>query len=257
MSQIPELSVSDIVREYGRRLYNLAYRILGHPQDAEDATQDILIKVHEKLGDFRGESTLYTWIYRIAVNHCLKMKGRMEKVAQYAPETLDFWAMDSEPTEFEPNLSPQERKVLLDELTYEIQEKCHFFMTFRLTPEQRIVFILRDVLGLKYQDIAAILDVTENVVKTRLNRARTNLGKHYNEKCSLHDPGNPCRCKGKLGYVITKYPMMLHEVRKKAENPDYYRMVGQLLKNRYGSLEEAYSNIPDLPFPEDLMRKYG
>ncbi|AHC13819.1 RNA polymerase sigma factor [Salinispira pacifica] len=250
------LTFHEIVNRHGRSLYNLCYRILGHPEDAEDALQEIFMKIHDSLPQFKGDSSLYTWMYRIAVNHCIRTKGRIERVAEKAPKALDIRELNGPPPDLEPDLSPQERKILIDELSLEIRDTCHFFLTFRLTREQRIAFILRDVMGLSYKHISEILDISESVVKSRIYRSRANLEKHFSEKCSLHQSENPCSCEGKLGYVLKEYPMVMKDVRKRAENPDYYKLVSQLIGRRFGSVREAYASLHDLPFPKELLEKY-
>src|SRR5216117_4556193 len=78
-------ALEDLVRRHQAWIYNIAIRMLAHPQDAEDATQEILIKAITRLSSFEGRSSFRTWLYRIVVNHVLNMKrGRME------PATLSF-----------------------------------------------------------------------------------------------------------------------------------------------------------------------
>ena len=71
--------VEALVRKYARKVYNIAYRITGNGHDADDVTQETFIQVHRNLHKFRGESSLYTWIYRIAVNASLKYRKQADK----------------------------------------------------------------------------------------------------------------------------------------------------------------------------------
>src|SRR3989454_3129893 len=134
-------ALEDLVRRHQAWIYNIAIRMLGHPQDAEDATQEVLIKALTRLSSFEGRSTFRTWLYRIVVNHVLNMKrGRLE------PETLTFgcYAHGLDNT---PDLDPSDEASVPVDVRLVVDEariSCTAGMLLCLDRAQRLVYILGD-----------------------------------------------------------------------------------------------------------------
>jgi RNA polymerase sigma factor (sigma-70 family) len=172
-------------------IYRLSLRMLGHPQDAEDAAQEVLVVVLTQLGSFRGESALRTWAYRIAANHLGRVRrGRRETVSfEFLEETLE--AGMAEPSE---ELSEAEATVL----TREIRLRCTEAMMLSLDRDSRIAYLLSDVFELPGDEAAAILDVDPAIYRKRVSRARARLFAFLRTRCGVYDAGNPCRCRGQL-----------------------------------------------------------
>jgi RNA polymerase sigma-70 factor, ECF subfamily len=152
-------------------IYRLALKMLGDPQDAEDALQTTFLKVYQHLGEFEGRSSLSTWLYRIAANEALMLlRKRHPQLSlseeggdngdemEYPAEQLTDWCCLPE----EEFLSGEARAAL----DRAIQ---------RLPEILRIVFVLRDIEGLSIQETTEALDLSEAAVKTRLLRARLRL----------------------------------------------------------------------------------
>jgi RNA polymerase sigma-70 factor (TIGR02960 family) len=179
-----EEAFADLVAPYRRELHVHCYRALGSLQDAEDALQEILLAAWRGLAGFEGRSSLRTWLYRIATNHCLNLMrsaGRRPRSDVPRPEYLLPEATPStEPMWLEPYPD-----LLLDELPdaalgpgarYEQREAISLaFVTALqlLPPRQRAALILRDVLGFRASEVAGILDSTEESVTSALKRARS------------------------------------------------------------------------------------
>jgi RNA polymerase sigma factor (sigma-70 family) len=184
-------------------IYNIAVRMLGHPQDAEDATQEILIKALTRLSSFEGRSRFRTWLYRIAVNHVLNMKrGRLE------PQALTFGcyahSLDTTPDLELADASTPAADVRL--LVDEARLGCTSGMLLCLEREQRLVYVLGDVFGVSDVVGAELLDTTRDNFRQRLARARRDLHNFMNDKCGLVDPANPCRCAKKTrGFIHAGY----------------------------------------------------
>jgi RNA polymerase sigma-70 factor (ECF subfamily) len=149
-------------------IYRLALKMLGNPQDAEDALQTTFLKVYQHLGEFEGRSSLSTWLYRIAANEALMLlRKRLPEVpiseegsdeVEYPAEELTDWCCLPE----EEYLSSEARAALDQAIQ-------------RLPEILRIVFVLRDIEDLSIQETAAALGLSEAAVKTRLLRARLRL----------------------------------------------------------------------------------
>jgi RNA polymerase sigma factor (sigma-70 family) len=195
-------------------IYNITVRMLGHPQDAEDATQEVLVKALTRLASFEGRSAFRTWLYRIAVNHVLNVKrGPAE------PAILTFscygHGLDSTPDYDPPDQTTAGADVRL--LVDEARLSCTSGMLLCLERPQRIVYILGEIFGVSDVVGADLLETTRDNFRQRLARARRDLHNFMNDKCGLVDPANPCRCARKTrGFIEAGYvdPQNLRFARK-------------------------------------------
>jgi RNA polymerase sigma-70 factor (ECF subfamily) len=156
-----------LVHECGNRVYGLSLRMLRHPQDAEDATQEVWERALAGLSRFRGDSSLATWLYSIAMNVCLT---RIDRAARSRVVTTDDPLGDDlliDPADDGPDA---ERCALSAEARVAIERALG-----ELDPALRAVILLRDREDLRYEEIAQILDIPINTVKTRIHRARLAL----------------------------------------------------------------------------------
>jgi RNA polymerase sigma-70 factor (ECF subfamily) len=150
-----------IVQTYQDRIYNLCRYLLRNKQDAEDVAQDVFIKAFRRLNDFRPESSLYTWLYRIGVNTCLDHKRKLRP----EPFTNGFQGED-QPSE-EP--SP-ERRYQSKEIGRAIRSALD-----QLSKISRTVIVLKEIEGLSYEEIAEVLNISAGTVKSRISRSREEL----------------------------------------------------------------------------------
>ena len=149
-------------------IFRLALKMLGDPQDAEDALQTTFLKVYQHLGEFEGRSSLSTWLYRIAANEALMLlRKRHPQLSisdeggdemEYPAEQLTDWCCLPE-----DEFLSSEARAALDQAIQRLPEIL------------RIVFVLRDIEGLSIQETAEALGLSEAAVKTRLLRARLRL----------------------------------------------------------------------------------
>lgn len=160
------LAFGELVLKYQDRIYNLCRHMLGNAHEAEDAAQDTFLKAYQKLKDFKPEASLYTWLYRIAVNTCLdyKKKPFFESFLRKSDEREEFV---EEPSSDWP--SPEK--------LYESKQlgiALHKSLG-KLSLKLRTVIILKEIEGLSYEEISEILDVSVGTVKSRISRAREEL----------------------------------------------------------------------------------
>jgi RNA polymerase sigma-70 factor (ECF subfamily) len=149
-----------LLRECQDRIYNLCRYMVRDSQDAQDAAQDAFLKAFKSLGDFRPEASLYTWLYRIAVNTCLDYKKKKRTM----PVINEFG-------EDRPSEEPSPDKVYESK---EISEAIQWAIQ-KLPKKLRPAIVLREIDGLSYEEIAEILDISIGTVKSRTSRAREEL----------------------------------------------------------------------------------
>ena len=162
-------SFEEAVERYHGKVFQLVYRYLGDYEEACDITQDTFVRAYSAWGEFRGESQIYTWLYRIAINLChnqqkkLQRRRRVERVSLDAPIDEESSGgrdvADERPLPLQV-LESQELRVRLQQVLQELPENY------------RTVVILRDIEGLSYEEIARITDSTLEAIKSRLFRAR-------------------------------------------------------------------------------------
>jgi len=166
-----ELTAYDeLVRRYQERIYATIYHMTANHEDANDLAQEAFIKAFHALRSFKGGSSFYTWVYRIAVNKTINFLKQRKNKAQMSLDDLDFNA------EHDPDLvaliseKTPRREVGLAEL----QEKLNAAL-LRLSEPHRLVVTLHDVQGLSHEEIAKIMDCNIGTVRSRLFYARQQL----------------------------------------------------------------------------------
>ena len=169
MSSQVEQSFESIVEEYSGFVYNVAYRILGTQADAEDAAQDAFISAYRNFDKFRGDSTVSTWLYRIAVNASL-MKLRKDRRRNFLSQT------GYDDAELVSPIEGPERAALNTELRERLEEGLA-----ALPPQLRAAVVLRDVQGLSNDEAADVLETTVSSVKSKLHRGRVLLRKYLDD----------------------------------------------------------------------------
>jgi RNA polymerase sigma factor (sigma-70 family) len=180
-------------------IYNIAIRMVFQPDDAEEVTQEVLVKVITKLSTFKGESKFRTWLYRIAANHVLNMKRRNAetKVTTFA----DYGsAIDGTPDAELPD--PKSVPVALPILVEEAKNSCTMGMLLCLDRKQRLIFTLGEILGASDTVGGEVLGMTADNFRQCLARARRDLHSFMNNQCGLVNTSNPCRCPKKTrGFI--------------------------------------------------------
>jgi RNA polymerase sigma factor (sigma-70 family) len=193
-------ALEELIQRHQGWIYNIAVRMLYHPQDAEDATQEILLKALTRLSSFEGRSSFRTWLYRIVVNHVLNMKrGRAEQAvisfSAYGQAIEDTPDLDLLP---DPKYTSADAKLLVTEAMI----ACTTGMLLCLDREQRLTYILGEIFGVTDVVAAEVLEVTCENFRQRLSRARRDLRNFIDDKYGLVNRSNSCRCAKKTrGFI--------------------------------------------------------
>src|SRR6202165_84939 len=196
-----EVALEAIVRALQDRIYNLALRMLWHPSDAEDATQEILLKVITHLRQFRQESTFMTWVYQIAPNYLFTARRRR---AETTPLTFAFIgdvleAVEAERAQAHPVLESQEG-VEQEVLVIELQLRCTRGMLLGRAGKHRLAYILSEVFEVSSAQGASILTISESAYRKRVSRARARLRRCMEPTCRLVGEVEECNCVRQLGH---------------------------------------------------------
>jgi len=161
-----EMAFQQIMSKYGERVMGLAFHFTKNYQDAEDLYQETFIKVYRNINSFRFESEFFTWVYRILANQAFNYFRKSKRMTIVEPGENDYlW--ETIPAD---ESSEADQATLNSSLREEIDRAL-----LQLSPQQRVVFILKHYEGKKIKDIALILDCTEGTVKRYLFRATRKL----------------------------------------------------------------------------------
>jgi RNA polymerase sigma-70 factor (ECF subfamily) len=155
-----------LVRRYQDRLYPTVLRLAGCAEDAQDVLQEAFLRGYEKLGKFHGDSSFYTWIYRIAVNIALSGRRRRRPVSRLSE------GRNGEPAE--PPVDPRDNDPSLPMERVERERIIQDALNL-LAPDHRAVIVMKEFDGLRYEEIGAMLGIPVGTVRSRLHRARCEL----------------------------------------------------------------------------------
>jgi len=149
----------DLYRQQASRIYTLACRMAGSPEDGEDLLQEIFLQAYRKLGSFKGESTIGTWLYRLAQNHCLDyVRSRQAKMKKLT-DSLDMETAAEPAARRETPIA----RLDLDRAIERLPDGC------------REAFVLHDIEGLDHKEVGALLGIAEGTSKSQVFKARLKL----------------------------------------------------------------------------------
>ncbi|MCI8949756.1 MAG: RNA polymerase sigma factor [Lachnospiraceae bacterium] len=208
-------------------VFNLSLRMLGTFPDAEDASQDILLKVMTHLSSFKKESSFSTWVFAIAVNHLKNYKKHM--FARY-PLSFDYYGDDILHAKVRevPDLTQNVEKAILAE---ELKLSCTNVMLQCLDTESRCIFILGTMFQVDSRIAGDILGITPEAYRQRLSRVRRKMADFLKEYCGEYGKGS-CHCKERVNYAIKNH--RIHPARL-----DFYNAVPkQVMLDVTAAMEE-------------------
>lgn len=197
-------ALEDLIVRHQPWIYNIALRMLYSPENAEDATQDILIRMMTGIKSFRGESKFRTWLYRLATNHILNFKKKW--AAAEPAYTFDWFAGDLDATGLSDIPDPQTVPVPVEVLIVEAKISCTAAMLLCLDGRQRLVYTLGEIFGVSDLVGSEVTGTTPANFRQILSRARQDLYAFLDGKCGLVNESNPCRCPKKIrGFMERGY----------------------------------------------------
>lgn len=245
-------ALEELVLAIQDQIYNLAMYMLWHPEDAKDATQEILIKVITNLSSFRFESAVTTWGYRIASNYLLTT--RKKNAARSAMTFEDF------EKDLEQGLAPANKHSMPDQkiLEEEVKIGCTRGMLLCLDRKYRLAYVLGDIFEVKSEDAGTLLNISAETYRKRLSRARRRIRNFMKKNCGIINPEASCRCHKQIKPAI----------RKGRVDPDHLLFAAPkqlqddgMLKKRVRKIEElheaasVYRSHPNHEAPDAMLDK--
>jgi RNA polymerase sigma factor (sigma-70 family) len=192
-------SLNELVLKHQPYIYNVAWKMIGDSTQAEDLTQEALLKIISNLSSFQGKSTFRTWAYRIVWNHFL---NEQKKPASLFASNFDDLghALDGA-ANVDLSFDEQEEK---KEVIREVRLQCLSGMLLCLTKEQRMVYIIGDIFGADHTIGAEMMSVSKDTYRKKLSRARKDLYSFMKNRCGLVNKANPCRCHKKVSVALDR-----------------------------------------------------
>jgi RNA polymerase sigma factor (sigma-70 family) len=236
------VAIERLLESVSQLVYRLAIRMLGDPTDAQDASQEILMKIAARIGSFRGESAFRTWVYRVASNHLLTARKRHAEEATQSFEQLATF-LDASIAADLPAVEDQA-------FVTEAKLTCNARLLLCLDRDHRLAYILGEIVDLSSEEGAEVLEISSDAFRKRLSRARQRMEEFVGARCGLVDPSHPCRC-GKvaaLGIQAGK----LTQLRWAAQDAKQSR------PHEIEALQSAvalFRSNPDYSAPEALARR--
>lgn len=196
-------SLEQLINRHYPYIYNVALKFFNSVQDAEDAAQEVIIKLITKVGSYNPEKAqLRTWLYKIVFNHYLNAKKSGPEKLLVDGFTTFFGIIDDVPDYHLTDEEEQEMKELIEEA----KVTCMAGMLMCLSREQRLVYIIGDLFEIDHNLASEIFNISPVNFRKKLSRARAELYNWMNNKCGLVNKENPCRCPKKTkGFIERGY----------------------------------------------------
>lgn len=234
-------ALNTLVENHQGYIFNVALKYFNHIADAEDATQEVLIKVIANLGNYNANKAEFrTWLYRITFNHFLNTKKTPIEL-RYESGFENFFKI-IENSQVVELTDDEENK-----MKWEIEEAkvaCMAGMIMCLDREQRLTYILGDVFEIDHNLGAKIFEISTDNFRQRLTRARNDLYEWMNNRCGLVNSNNPCRCPKKTKGFIEKGYVSPQNLKW---HSDYSSRIYELSENTVDNLlnerDKIYSNL--------------
>ncbi|MBE2254835.1 MAG: RNA polymerase sigma factor [Ignavibacteria bacterium] len=243
-------ALETLIKKNQGYIYNIALRMVFTPEDAEDITQEVLIKVITHLSGFEGKSNFRTWLYRIAVNHILNWKKSSAEKTHTNSFSIYSKMIDGVPDFDIPDNNPYtvDTRILIKETQF----TCMMGMLLCLSRNQRIVYILGSVFGLSDATASEILEISKDNFRQKLSRARKDLYNFMHNKCGLVNKNNPCKCNKKTKHLID---IGYVNPDKLLFNRNYFHTIEQSVEKRIEDLETLSDEVCDSYFREQPFQE--
>ncbi len=183
----------DIFKNYKEKVFSLAYKMTADVNSAEDITQETFLKCYENIETFRGDSHIFSWLYTITKNNCLRLLEKQKKVTKAELDQL-LNTVGEEPVD----LSHNQRNNYINQ----VREGCLLGLLKTLSFNQRLAFIMIVLHKNSIEDTAKMINKSESATRTLVHRARKNIKDFLCKNCSLYDEENSCKCESMINFSL-------------------------------------------------------
>jgi RNA polymerase sigma-70 factor (ECF subfamily) len=236
-------NIEILYKKYGKKIYNLAYRMTGDKEDASDITQDTFLQAFKSFDKFKGESQIYTWLFKIAKNKCLRLLEKKNKA--YFLSFQDLIKKTSSPVSDE--ISETEKTNYLSQ----VKDGCLSGLLRCLSLQQRLAFVLNILLELPLEQVSGIIDKSENATRILVHRSKQNIKDFLCSNCSLYDSQNTCRCENLINISLKQGWI---KINNPAINPERIESEIKDLKNVISLYKTLQEISPTNDFNKQVQR---
>lgn len=234
------------------KIYNLSLRMLWNPADAEDVTQEILIKIITNLSKFRMESKFSTWVYSIASNHLSNINKRGLENQELSFEIFEKGIEAGFDTKEPVVISEVDRNILAEEL----KVSCTHAMLLCLDREHRMIYILSSMFGVNSNEGAFIMNITPETYRKRLSRAREKMRSFMENNCGLVNQNKTCRCNRRVEVAIESRrinPEQLIFVNRPLTENDFVEACKEEMEG-FDKVSAVFTSNPYYLAPENILQ---
>ena len=238
-----------IIEAIKDKIYNLSVKMLLFPEDAEDATQEILLKVLTRLSQFRFESSFETWVYRVSVNSLLTYRGKLSSKFETSFDEYEV-LIDSGQTESVPFVTSEQEMSLLAE---EVKVSCTHGLLLCLSPRSRAIYVLGEILEFDSKEGASLVGGTPEAFRKSLSRSKTKLKHFLSKKCGIVNQSNPCRCERKIDFLSKNELTDPRKFRFANQTKDSKALLEKISEAE--RLARIYRGVPEFEYPGKPLEK--
>ncbi len=234
------------------KIYNISLRMLWNPNDAEDVTQEILIKVITNLSKFRMESKFSTWAYRIASNHLINVNKRGLENQDLSFEIFEKGIEMGFETKEPVKVLEVDRNILAEEL----KVSCTHAMLLCLNRENRMIYILSSMFGINSSEGAFVMNITPEAYRKRLSRTREKMRNFMDNNCGLVNPDKMCRCNKRIEVAVENKrinPEQLIFVNRPLAENDFVEVCKEEMEE-FDKVSAVFLSNPYYLAPESLLQ---
>jgi RNA polymerase sigma-70 factor (ECF subfamily) len=247
-------SFTVLFEQYHKKIFSLAFRMCGNREDADDIVQGTFIQAFANIDRFKEESGIYTWLYTIAKNQCLRL---LQNRKRSSVSLLEKLIQTAQSQQGEDHFEAAERQDYINQ----VKDGCLLGLLRCLPFNQRIAFILNVLLDVKVKDISRLLGKSEAAARMLIHHARQNIKEFLCKNCSLYKSDNPCHCEN-----LIQFSLQHGWIRITAENGSYRQTITPLEIERelndlkkitmlYRSLEDHQPSEKMIDFIQEEINK--
>jgi RNA polymerase sigma-70 factor (ECF subfamily) len=251
------LDFNGLVEKYGRRIFNLAFRITGSRREAEVVVQETFQRYRATPPELRGDGDGVHRLYRSALRSSLlcarKLGGTMTREA--LEETI-VSLQGEVPAEVREWKDDQSRAPFRRALLSELNQACLQSMTYLLTDEHRVVYVMRAILDFTFAEIAEVLEAPTSVVESRFQGARAEVERAFAGTCRWLDPDHgTCSCESRIGFALALDPEIPRRVRMQALKTETDAVYTGYVARPVRNITDLYRRLPHLGYKTAALKK--